>query len=115
MPKPAAMGKIAALSGDDITLKGRGSTMQTVVYSATTTFRDTSGTTTSAALKVGESIAVIGTKASDGTITAKSIMIGMGPKPPGAGRRPSGAPGGKPPTGQGGPPPGEGPSGSTGA
>jgi hypothetical protein len=115
MPKPAAMGKITALTGDDITLKGRGTTTQTVVYSASTTFRDKSGTTSSAALKVGQSIAVIGTTASDGTITAKSIMIGMGAKPPGSGSRPSGAPGGKPPTGQGGPPPGAGANESTGA
>ncbi len=109
MGRPTAMGKITALSGDDITIAGRGSTTETIVYSANTTFRGKSGTTTAAALKVGESIAVTGTTASDGTITATSIMIGMGNRPPGGGTRPSGVPGGKPPTGKGGPPSGAGP------
>ena len=110
MKRPTAMGKITALAGDDITIKGRDSTSQTVVYSASTTFRDASGTTTAAALKVGQSIAVTGTKASDGTITATSIMIGMGNGPPGRGGHPSGGPGGRAPTGRGGPPSGSGPS-----
>jgi hypothetical protein len=109
MAKPTAMGKITALSGDDITIEGRDATAETVTYSATTTFRGKSGTTTAAALKVGESIAVTGTKASDGTITATSIMIGMGNRPPGGGTRPPGGPGGKPPTGKGGPPSGTAP------
>jgi hypothetical protein len=103
MAKPTAAGKITALSGDDITLKGKGSTTQTVVYSSSTTFRTPSGSTSSAAaLKVGQSIGVTGTKASDGTVTASSITIGVPP----AGRGPSGHPGGKPPSGTGSPPSG---------
>jgi hypothetical protein len=50
---------------------------------------------------VGESIAVMGTTASDGTVTATSIMIGMGTRPPGGGG-PTGRAGGKPPIGKGG-------------
>jgi uncharacterized protein DUF5666 len=110
MARPTAMGKISALSGDDITIEGHGSTTQTVVYSASTTFRDSSGSTTAADLKVGESISVTGSKASDGTVTATSIMIGMGNRPPGGGTRPSGGPGGRAPGGQGGPPKGTAPS-----
>jgi hypothetical protein len=110
MNRPTAMGKITTLSGDDITIQGRDSTSETVVYSASTTFRDATGTTTAADLKVGQSIAVTGTKASDGTVTATSIMIGTGNRPPGRGGDPSGSPGGKAPTGRGGPPRGAGPS-----
>jgi hypothetical protein len=104
MSKPTAAGKITALSGDDITLKGKDSATQTVVYSSSTTFRTGSGSTTTAAdLKVGQSIAVTGTKGSDGTVTASTIVIGV---PPAGRGGPSGHPGGKPPSGMGSPPSG---------
>jgi hypothetical protein len=103
MAKPTAAGKITALSGDDITITNRDKTTETVVFSASTTFRNRWGTTTAAALKVGDFIAVMGTTNSDGSVTATSVMLG-GP-PPGRGG-PGGPRGSKPPVGKGGPPPG---------
>ncbi len=109
MAKPTAAGKITALSGDDITVQDQNKTTETIVFSSSTTFRTMSGTTTSAALKVGDFISATGTKNSDGTVTATAVMIG-GP-PPGGG--PGGHPGGKPPAGHnpGGPPKGSNASG----
>jgi len=77
--QPTAGGKITALSGDEITISTRGSTTETVVYSDSTTFKTMSGTTTAADLKVGEFITVQGTKASDGDVTATTIMVSTGP------------------------------------
>jgi hypothetical protein len=97
--KPTAAGKITGLSGEDITIVGQGKTTQSVVYTSSTTFRDMSGTTSASALKVGAFISAVGTKASDGTVTATSIMVGQAPPP-----NRSGAPGGKgtkPPGGRG--------------
>jgi uncharacterized protein DUF5666 len=104
MTKPTAAGKITALSGDDITLKDKASTTVTVVYSSSTTFRAPSGSASASDLKVGESIAVTGTKNNDGTISATSIMVGG---PPAGRGGPPGHPGGKPPAG-GKPPSGSG-------
>jgi hypothetical protein len=95
---PTAMGRISALSGHDITVSGHGSSKETVVYSASTTFRTSNAATTSAALKVGRSIAVMGTKEADGTVVAKTIMIGT--RPTGRGG-PSSRPGRQPPNGGG--------------
>jgi hypothetical protein len=91
--QPTASGKITALSGHDITISGRNSSTETVIYSSTTKFETMSGTTTASALKLDEFINVQGTKATNGDVTATTVMIGS--EPPG-GR-------GGPP-GQGGPP-----------
>jgi hypothetical protein len=104
--KPAAAGKITALSGNDITITNRDKTTETIVFAASTTFRTRSGTTTSSALKVGDFIAVMGTTNSDGTVTATSVMVGSPPPGRGGPGGPGGHRGGKPPAGQGGPPPG---------
>jgi hypothetical protein len=99
---PTAAGRITALNGDDITIVGQGKTTQSVVYTSSTIFRDGSGTTSASALKVGTFISAVGTTASDGTVTATSIMVGQGPP-----LTRSGAPGGKgtkPPGGRGGAP-----------
>jgi hypothetical protein len=107
MVKPTAAGKITALSGDTITIQSRDQTTETIDFSSSTTFRTMSGTTTSSALKVGDFIAVSGTKNSDGTVTATSVMVG--PPPMGRGG-PGGHRGAKPPPGRGAPPTGAGPS-----
>lgn len=89
------MGRITALSGGTIALQARGKVTQRVTYSSATAFRTRSGTTSSAALKVGDFIAVQGTKTSDGSVTATSIMIGTNPPGhpgTGTGGRPHGAP-----------------------
>ncbi|HEY1828963.1 MAG TPA: DUF5666 domain-containing protein [Acidimicrobiales bacterium] len=99
---PTAAGKITALSGDDITIVGQGRTTQSVVYTSSTTFRDMSGTTSASVLKVGAFISAAGTKASDGTVTATSIMVGEGPPPIRSGA--PGAKGTKPPGGRNGAP-----------
>lgn len=98
--QPTAGGKITTLSGDDVTLAGRNSASQTVVYSASTTFATMSGSTTSSALKVGEFITVHGTKKPDGDVDATSIMISTGPPGgpkgnPARGQRPTGVPPGE--------------------
>jgi len=98
MSRPTAGGKITGLSGDTVTIQTRGGTSQTVTYASTTTFRTSSGTSTSSALKVGEFIAVNGTTNSDGSVSATSIMISLNPPGP---MGPGG--GGRPPRGQGGP------------
>ena len=106
MARPTVSGKITALSGDDITVATNAKTSVTVVYSSSTTFKTDpgpgGGTTSSAsALKVGAFIGVTGTKNSDGSVTATTVMIG---RPPQMGRGgPGGSKGGKPPTGAGAP------------
>jgi hypothetical protein len=97
MAKPAAAGKITAIAGEIITVQDRAKSSETIVYSSSTTFKTMSGTTTASALKVGDFIAAMGTKSSDGTVNATAIVIGA---PPGRG-----SPGGKPPAGKGTPPP----------
>jgi len=101
--RPTVMGKVTALSGNDITVQTRGKRSTTVVYSSATTFKTMSGpggTSSGArvsALEVGSFIGANGTKNSDGSVTASSIVIGTGP-PPSAG---NGAPAkrGAPPVG----------------
>jgi hypothetical protein len=93
--RPMAGGKVTALSGDLITVESGKSRTSQVEFTSGTTFRTTSGTTTSADLKVGEFIAVEGTRDTDGTVNAKSIMIsatapGKSGGPPGRGPGPSG-------------------------
>jgi hypothetical protein len=94
LAKPTAAGKITALSGNDITITKRDKTTQTIAFSASTTFRTRSGSTTSAALKVGDFIAVMGSTNSDGSVTATSVMVGN--PPPGHGG-PNGHRGPRPP------------------
>ena len=110
MARPTVSGQITALSGDDVTVETNAKSSVTVVYSSITTFKTNpgpnGGTTSSAsALKVGAFIGVTGTKNSDGSVTATSVMIGrpaqMGqgrPGGPGGGSK-----GGKPPSGAGAP------------
>jgi hypothetical protein len=77
--RPTAAGRITALSGHDITIDAPGKGMRTLVvtYSnTTTTFRRGIGSAGPSALKVGEDIVVMGTRNSNGSVTARSIMIG---------------------------------------
>jgi hypothetical protein len=94
---PTAMGKITALSDDTITVQTRDSTSETVNYTSSTTFRTMSGSSDAAALAVGDYIGVQGTKNSDGSVTASSVMFGTrAPGPMGQGGRRLG---GQPPRG----------------
>jgi len=102
--RPTVMGKVTALSGGDITVQTRGKRTTTIVYSSATTFKTMSGPggtssgASASALEVGSFIAALGTRSSDGSVTASSIVIANGPPPAGNGapaRRgapPSGAP-----------------------
>ena len=111
MVRPTVSGKITALSGDDITVETNAKGTVTVVYSSSTTFRTNPGlsggaTSSASALKVGDFIGVTGTKNSDGSVTASTVMIG---RPPQMGKGAKGGPGGatkgaKPPSGAGSPP-----------
>ncbi len=109
MARPTVSGKITALSGDDITVETNAKRTVTVLSSSSTTFKTnpgpSGGTTSSAsALKVGESIGVAGTKNSDGSVTATTVMIGrpthMGKGGPGAAAGKGGGPpsGSRPPS-----------------
>ena len=110
MARPTVSGRITALSADDITVETNTKSAVTVVYSSSTTFKTNpgpSGGTTSgaSALKVGDFIGVTGTKNSDGSVTATTVMIG---RPPQMGNGGKGGPGGatkggKPPSGAGAP------------
>jgi hypothetical protein len=100
MARPTVSGKITALSGDDITVTTNAKTSVTVVYSSSTTFKanpgpNGGGASSASALKVGAFVGVQGTKNSDGTVTATTVMIGRPPQmgKGGAGRS------GKPPSG----------------
>jgi hypothetical protein len=111
--RPTIGGKITALSGTTITVRTRDSGATTIDYSAGTKFTTFSakGSTTStsaSALKVGDFVGVIGTKESNGTVSATTIMISTGPpggsgtRPPAGGSggaRPAGGTDGAPPTG----------------
>jgi Domain of unknown function (DUF5666) len=104
MARPTVAGKITALSGDDITVETTGTTKVTVTYTSSTKFEagtgPSGGTTSSAsALKVGDFIGVQGSKTSDGTVTASTVVIGRpaqghgGPGgAAGGGGRPQGGP-----------------------
>jgi hypothetical protein len=102
MARPTVSGKITALSGDDVTVETNAKSSVTVVYSSSTTFKTDLGpsggaTSSASALKVGAFIGVTGTKNSDGSVTATTVMIGR-PVQMGKGR---GSKGGKPPSGGG--------------
>jgi hypothetical protein len=98
------MGRITALHGKEIILTvprrpGRSTstaTTATVTYSATTTFKvfsAKSGTATASsptALKVGEFVAVQGTRHGN-TVNASAVVLGSGP-PPGTPPRDRSAP-----------------------
>jgi hypothetical protein len=103
--RPTIGGKITALSGTSITVRTRDAGATTIDFSASTKFATFSakGSTTSSsasALKVGDFVGVIGTKESNGTVSATTIMIGTGP-PGGSGARPPavGSGGARPPGG----------------
>lgn len=101
--RPTVLGKVTALTGSDVTVQTRGKKTTTVVSSSETTFKTISGpngtpsSSSASALKVGAFVGVLGTKNSDGSVTASSIVISTAPPPGGAG----GAPGhrGAPPSG----------------
>ena len=92
--RPAVMGKVTALSGNEITLQTRGKRTTTVVYSSATTFTSVSGPggtssgSSGSALEVGSFIGALGTRSSDGSVTASSIVIGTGPPTARNGARP---------------------------
>jgi hypothetical protein len=108
MARPAVSGKITALSGNEITVQTNAKVSVTVVFGSNTTFKANpgpSGGTMSraSALKVGDFVGVQGTKNTDDTVAATTVMIGrpqMGTGGPGGGTGRSG----KPPSGAGGPP-----------
>ncbi len=97
--RPTVAGRITALHGRDIVVavpdgRGRSSTATTtVVYSATTSFKavssksGTATTSSSSALKVGDFVAVRGTRHGN-TVSASAVVIGAGPPaaPPRRGR-----------------------------
>ena len=92
--------------GDDITVETNAKTSVTVVFGSSTTFKanpgPSGGTTSSAsALKVGDFVGVQGTKNSDGTVTATTVMIGRPPQMGKGGPGGGAGRGGKPPTGAG--------------
>jgi Domain of unknown function (DUF5666) len=110
MTRPTVSGKITALSGDDIAVETKAKSSVTVVYSSSTTFKtspgSSGGTTSSAsALKVGAFVGITGTKNSDGSVTATAVVIGRPDQMSQGGRGgKGGAPkGGKPPSGAGAP------------
>ena len=112
---PTVGGRITALSGDEITVRTRDDSATTVDYSASTTFttftaKGTNTATSASALKVGDFIGVVGTKESNGTVSATKIMVSTGP-PGGTGARPAAGAGARPAgTGAGARPPGGAPN-----
>jgi hypothetical protein len=89
--RPTVAGRITAVHGEDITVAimggpgtSRAARTATVVYSATTSFKvisSKSGTATasnSSSLKVGDFVAVRGTRHGN-TITASAVVVGGGP------------------------------------
>lgn len=95
--RPTVLGRIIALSGDDVTVQTRGKTT-TVVSSSATTFKTLSGSSgtssrsSASALRVGDFIGVQGAENSDGTVTASCIVISTGPPPGGSGAARADAP-----------------------
>ncbi len=75
---PGAMGTVAAVSGNSITLTGKDGTTYTVDASAAQI--DKISTVSVSDIKVGDTLGVEGT-VSGNSVTAKHIMDGM-PKPP---------------------------------
>ena len=101
--RPTVAGKITAVSGDDVTVRTRDATTTHVVVSSATTFKTLTGpkgaasTSGASALAVGRFIAVQGTKNSDGTVAASSVVVST--------RTPPGGPGGPGGPGRGTSPP----------
>ena len=92
--RPTVMGKVTALSGNHITVQTRGKKTTTVVYSSATTFKTVSGPggtssrSSASAVEVGSFIGALGTRSSDGSVTASSIVISTGSPPAGNGTPP---------------------------
>jgi len=111
--RPTVSGKITVLSGDTITVETNAKSSVTIVSSSSTTFKTNGGggiTSGASALKVGDFIGVTGTKNSDGSVTATTVMIGQptrigqgGPGGMGQGGPGGTGNGGKPPSGSGAP------------
>jgi hypothetical protein len=80
MVRPTVAGKVTALSGNTVTVETNAKQSVTVVTSSSTTYKTNpgpNGTTTSSAsaLKVGGFIGVQGTKQTDGTVTATTVVV----------------------------------------
>ncbi len=104
LARPTVAGKITALSGDDITVETNATTSVTVVTAESTKFETDSGpgggsTSSASTLKVGDFIGVEGTKNSDGTVTATTVMIGRPARRARAARAVPAGRGGTPPAG----------------
>lgn len=89
---PHAGGKIAKISGDVITVTGRGNTSMKIDVTAATTYVDgqTGKATTLSALKTGDFINAEGTLNSDGSLTATTVRLM--PAPPAGGPHGPGGP-----------------------
>jgi hypothetical protein len=97
--RPTVSGTVTALQGDDITVETNATTSVSVVTTSGTSYTTnpgpSGGTASSAsALKVGVVVGVTGTKDSDGSVTATSIVIGRPPRMGhgATGRRPGSGP-----------------------
>ncbi|MFZ1063184.1 MAG: DUF5666 domain-containing protein [Acidimicrobiales bacterium] len=96
--QPSVMGKVTAVSGDDITLTGPNGTSTTVIVSSTTTYTKDGASASLSDVTVGSSIFAEGSFASSSdtsTLDATSVGIGA-PTNPGPG---PGFPGGPGPQG----------------
>ena len=98
LARPTVAGKVTALSGDTVTIETNAKASVTVITSSSTTYKTNpgpnGGTSTSAsAVKVGVFVGVQGTKNSDGTVTATSVVIGRPPQMGQGGAGRVGAPG----------------------
>ena len=106
------------MSGGHITVETNAKGSVTVLYSSSTIFKTNhgpsgDGTSSASALKVGAFIGVTGTKNSDGSVTATTVMIGRpgqmgtagkgGPGGPGGPGGGTGGSNGRPPSAAGGP------------
>ena len=81
-------GTVASISGNTLTITGQDGTTHAVTLSATTTYTNGDGSSsTQASLTVGSTVAAIGPAASDGSITATRIIANPqspGGAPPGS-------------------------------
>jgi len=88
--RPTASGKVTSVGTDSFTITGPKSSVLTVDVSGSTTYSDPGVTSPSFSnVKVGEQVAVVGTKTSD-TVAATKVLIGRAGGPGrSSGKRPS--------------------------
>jgi hypothetical protein len=79
-------GKVTAINGDTITMTNLRGKVIKVVVTSSTVFKDGTKVSTDAALRVGDFAVVTGSTASNGTVTATTVVFGATP--------PAGGPGG---------------------